>query len=951
MKKIIQSIILIVLSVNLYSQTTLYFTGAVNSNWSTSGNWSLTSGGTSSGTIPNSNIVTVFDINSPKCKIEASLTAKKIILETGFADTIIIKDSIIIVVTDTVVQKSGIINSQTATISLNKGLLQTGGSFYASKATTSFGTCIKIEGNFYHNNGKVMFDRLTNIYSDVSVYNFDLGGPGGFAINIAQDKALIVENDLRFINPTSSGTKTLNGPGKINIKKDLYQTTPNGTLDFTGSMVLVMNGTGDQNIYGNNLQFATFCNLPKIEINKPSGTLFFNGIISSYGGFDLVAGNVDASTNSSTVQLIGSQTYTNPISFYNLNILSHTTSTSLNVNTGADITVLNDLKLVLQNNQNSRAINGPGKIKVQGDLYQAIPNGSSNFTGNVIFRMTGENDQHIIGNNDLVARTGELHRIEIDKPSGILYLQNAMASSGGFDLINGTVEASTYNSTVQLVSSSIFTNDFTFNNLIIYPRTATAISISINQGKKLTVLGNLSFNSLSTSSSSYSNVNGPGTIELFGNLTTIQEGLTVTAGGGNAQIKLVGSTNQSIIGNNTEGLGRLPSILVDKPSGLLLLEKKISLVGDFEVAEDTGTSQDSTLLIMYAANAKLSSGNNLELYAVRLKNKPVLLSGNLNLRDGLYMGPNDLYLNDNNLTINNSSPSAINYSTGGILMDAKQFATNIKWKSSNTVDANYTIPFKTASLVAIPYNFVISSAGNIANNTPNPYSVVSMYTTGNDNLPYPPLVDSLLDTNGINNISNVLDRYYRMSMEGFETSPTYDVKCRYINSEFQSPNTILEGNIKIQMLRGTEMSQPIGSVNTTLNEITIYGIDRFGGHVILVNGQKPVSVKPKTSNYYASLTKILDAGYYEMTGNVNFVYKEKYSNNLNYKVYSLKREIVMCSDPSICSNIVSSTAVNKNGVNYHVIPSTLYLNNNEFYIIEITNEKGEKYMMKFRYTK
>lgn len=946
MKKIINIALLLCLIVNLNAQSTLFFTGSVSSVWGTTGNWSLTSGGASSGTIPNSNTHVIFDNNSPKCNIMSNLAANKVTIQSNFADSIIVKDSITVTFSDTIFQHAGVFNAKSANLVIVKGLMQSSGTFYASSALSTIGGFLSIAGNFMHNNGKVLIDRTTQFYTNAIFNNLDYGSSASTVFGISQGKIVTIEKDFKLLAVSSSGIKTINGPGKIHLKGDLYQSPTNGTAEYAGDIVITMNGTNNQSVFGNNNQVATRCHLPEVEINKPSGTLYLKGIISTYGGFDLISGNFDASTFNSTVQIVGSQTNIYPITYNYLNILSMNSSTAFNVNSGADITVLKDLKLLLQNTQNSRAINGPGRIKIQGDLYQAIPNGTSNFTGNMVFCMIGQDTQSIVGNNDLTATTAYLHKIEVNKSSGILFIKNALTSSGGFDLQAGTINATAYNSTVQLVSSTIFTNNFSFNHLIIFPRTASSISISVNQGKKVIVLGNLSYNVLSTSTASYSNVNGPGQFELHGNLTAVQNGISVNAGGGNALIKLVGAGNQTISGNNTEGLGRFPSILIDKVSGLVFLEKKISVGGDFEIADDSGSVADSSCLIMYSANSKLKSGPNVELYALKLKNDPVTLTGEVKIKNEINLGTYDLELSNYNLIINNPATSAISYTTGGLIMDAPQFSSAIKWKSSNVQNDSYTIPLQSATSYALPFNYVISNVGTTGNSNAI-YNVLSTYATGADNFPYPPSIDSLLDSNGNNNVLYVADRFYRLNMEGFDISPVYDIKCRYQNSEFASPNIITEANMKAQLFNGMELGQPKGTVNTTLNEIAISGFDRFGNVVIFINGSKPSKLPARNSTIFAELKKQLDGGFNTMVGNVNFIYKEKYNaNNLNYKIYNWKRELVLCSETA-CTPLITSSAINKNGVNYHSLNVNSVLINNEYYTIEVTNEKGEVYLMRF----
>ena len=99
------------------------------------------------------------------------------------------------------------------------------------------------------------------------------------------------------------------------------------------------------------------------------------------------------------------------------------------------------------------------------------------------------------------------------------------------------------------------------------------------------------------------------------------------------------------------------------------------------------------------------------------------------------------------------------------------------------------------------------------------------------------------------------------------------------------------------------------------------------------------------SDFYAELKKELDGTCYNMTGNVSFVYKEKYKDDvLNYTIYDWQRNAVLTS------SILPTSTANETGLNYHVLAVGGALSD-EYYTLEVVNSKGENYKMRFRYTK
>lgn len=99
------------------------------------------------------------------------------------------------------------------------------------------------------------------------------------------------------------------------------------------------------------------------------------------------------------------------------------------------------------------------------------------------------------------------------------------------------------------------------------------------------------------------------------------------------------------------------------------------------------------------------------------------------------------------------------------------------------------------------------------------------------------------------------------------------------------------------------------------------------------------------NDYYASLSKKLDGGFYPMKNYIKFKYKEKYNDHtLSYKVYDWKRNVKM-------QNVGVSN--HRYGINYHRIAAYNYLDSevDGYYTLEVTNAKNEVYKMRFHFEK
>src|SRR3989344_1900035 len=101
-----------------------FINGGVNSNWSTSGNWSATDGGAASGVKPASTDDVFFTANSPNCTADTAGVGLTLNF-TGYASTITmtagltISGSVTLVAAMTIAGTSGLIVNGTSTLTSN----------------------------------------------------------------------------------------------------------------------------------------------------------------------------------------------------------------------------------------------------------------------------------------------------------------------------------------------------------------------------------------------------------------------------------------------------------------------------------------------------------------------------------------------------------------------------------------------------------------------------------------------------------------------------------------------------------------------------------------------------------------------------------------------------------------------------------------------------------------
>ena len=147
--------------------------------------------------------------------------------------------------------------------------------------------------------------------------------------------------------------------------------------------------------------------------------------------------------------------------------------------------------------------------------------------------------------------------------------------------------------------------------------------------------------------------------------------------------------------------------------------------------------------------------------------------------------------NGGKMIVNNPIPNGMTGgSTGGIITEGEDAEVILK---TGTSTGTYNIPFSTANGVAIPFKYIITSAG-----TGSGEVRFSSWGTSPTNNPLPASVTYFTDNDGYDNSYSVMDRFWSIRPVNYTVRPRGTYVFAYDVNEIQSPNTIVESSLVAQ---------------------------------------------------------------------------------------------------------------------------------------------------------
>lgn len=506
------------------------------------------------------------------------------------------------------------------------------------------------------------------------IFDPNADSSAGSTLTITAGTTLTVLGDLTFDN-TNSAVPIIN-TGTIVTKKDIVV----GNNIFTGTAKILIDGTVDQALSGSG------GGIFNVEIDKASGTLTTSGTLVIAGDWIQTNGTVDNSglttatfraMPSSDSTISGSPTFNDVVFDTNDN---RATCLSWEYNIVGTMNVLGSFT------QTEGCIQGDN-IAVKGNL--SINSKADGGTATVI--INGTTDQTFTGS--CTQTVGGITNIEISKISGTLYLSGTIRTIQNWTYTQGTVDATTNNSTVVFVPAStlpVITGSHTLDNVIIDSYTTTTRTLALSDGTTLTVAGDFMIDNTSAGNITINT----GIISVEGSVLI---GTGLTAYSGSTILTFSGSNNQTLT-LASAGLLDL-DVKINKSGGALDLNSTFTLNAtnqDLIIEEGTFDLNNHTLSVSGTGSTfVVQDGGTLQLLGGETTTTPTLQSGSTVIYDGTGSTLQDWTYH--HLTINGSGTFTfgVNESLGGNFL-----------LSAGTVDFN-------GKTVATTGDFTIDTNGQI----------------------------------------------------------------------------------------------------------------------------------------------------------------------------------------------------------------------------------------------
>jgi Secretion system C-terminal sorting domain len=454
-----------------------FWVAAAPSNWNNVANWSNVSGGAGGFSVPGpADAVTFDNSRNGNCTLDVPVNVLSITVN-GYTGNIIQGANSFSTVNNA--------SFSTGTFTGGSANITIGGNFtLAGTAFTSTTSVLEFDGNatftsvtFTHNNGTVKFNA-TGGGTTISGTN-----PAFFILQF-------VGNGFNYI---------LSSAGNISVSKSLNLTGASnynfnaGAIDVTGDINVTntaagCGGTGQINIVGGGVQnfvgstIAGAGGLPKLVINKASGTLNLSNFPASSNDFTYTTGTINAGTSTycftdgnATPYTITGTLNLNNIEF--LAITNQTFTVANTLNAVGDFTMAGTARLTMNT----------GNINVNGNIF--LTNTSATGGGSAALNIVGTGNQ-IMDGTALAVSQDLLPFITINKTGGTLTLKGNISESQDWTYSGGTVDAGSFASTVVFGGNglNITSAGMSFYNVLVTGNTITLLN-NLTVNNNLTITG------------------------------------------------------------------------------------------------------------------------------------------------------------------------------------------------------------------------------------------------------------------------------------------------------------------------------------------------------------------------------------------------------------------------------------------------------------------------------
>ena len=673
------------------------------SNWNNPANWAATTGGAGGAGVPGTTDAAIFDGNGlGKCTIDLNVNITSINVKEAYTGTIV-QGTKTITTSGAGTFSGGTFTGGSANINIQGVFTLSGTAFTSTSGILEFNNTVAFTSNtFTHNNGTARFNTTGPVTQTISGT-----GPSLYIaefVGLGRTYRITAAGNIKVshaLNITGSASATIN-TGTFNVLGDIN--ISNTGTGGGGSATINIDGTSTQNINGSTA--SGYGALPKVIINKTSGTLNLFSFISFAGNLTYTAGTINAGT--STVCIVNTLTISGTFSVYNFRI-DGTASTTLTIASGSTVTATNTLDL--ENVGNNIIIN-TGTIAVQGNIIDNNTGLSGGGTGMIL--IDGTSSQTITSTG--VIDQGKFPDVTISNTGGAVTFPSLITVVGNWTYTSGTLDVTTNNSTVVFENTLTITGTHTLNNVTFNANANYTVTVAT--GTLLTVTGTLttmgSANLTLTTPAAAANA-----IEAQGDITINNTG---TTGGGRAGLLIDGAANQNFSSTAASGEGWLPYVTVQKTAGTLTMGGTISVSRNFTYTSGTVDATTNASTVVFGSN-------------------------NLNVKSN-GMSFNNVSIVSNNTTLGNNMAAAGNVSITGtavLIAGARTINVGGNWSDYGTAgftEGTSTVIFDGSSLqtITVPggedfYRLTSSNtgAGSFLSDNINIFNRLTM-TSGNIDL-------------------------------------------------------------------------------------------------------------------------------------------------------------------------------------------------------------------------
>src|SRR5450432_1326759 len=571
-----------------------FWVSVLPGNWNNTINWSASSGGLGGASVPVVADIAVFDggglgIDIGNCTINTAVAVTGMTVSSGYTGTII-QGANAMAISGPASFGGGIFSGGSSSITV------TGAFTLSATAFTSTSGVLELRdnaaftgGSFAHNNGTVRFNCTNNAAETITgtspgFYQLEFVGISR-SYTISSVGNITVTNNLIISGTLFNNLLT----GIIDVKGDIN--ISNSASGCGGDATININGTTAQNFNGSTTAGAGA--LPKLTINKTSGTLTLANFPGVSNNFTYIAGTIAAgsSTFCFTHGNTGTYSITGSLSMAGIEFFMNTSLSTLTLGAATILTATGDLTIA----GTGGVLINAGNINVNGNIV--LTSTSTTGGGTTTINILGIGSQTING-TAVIINQSRLPDININKASGTLFLTGNISFSGNVTYTAAVVNAGT--SICYIVNNLTMTGSFSLFNLTISAAVNTTLTVAAGTIITTTTLD-------LENGANYVVIN-TGTIAVMGNVINNNSS---TIGGGTGTILINGTGAQSITSTGIVDQGKFPSVTINKTSGTLLFPSLITVVGNWTYTAGTIDVTLNNSTIVFAGNLTITGNHSL----------------------------------------------------------------------------------------------------------------------------------------------------------------------------------------------------------------------------------------------------------------------------------------------------------------------------------------------------